>query len=128
MKDVACREQAWCPHVLAAGARLWAVATPTTPHTGTANCSDGDSQVGLHRGKMVAPRQKLDGGWRQRPAAGRRGLDATEDPPIRAAAPPDLLPAAKVGAARACQPVREDIVRTGDGGGGGGGEGVRARR
>lgn len=42
--------------------------------------------------------------------------------------PPDLLPAAKVGAARARQPVREHTHGADGGGGGGGGEGVRARR
>ena len=78
-----------------------------TPHTGTANCRARCSRVGLHRGKMVAPRQKLDGGWRQWAAAGRRGLDATTTPPMRADCGHDLLPAANFGGAKAPQPLRE---------------------
>lgn len=45
------------------GSEALAVATPTTPHTVTANCRAGRGSVGLHRGKMVAPRQqsRVDG-------------------------------------------------------------------
>jgi hypothetical protein len=54
--------------------------------------------VGLHRGKVGAPWQKL--GWWMA-SAGRRRLEATMHPPINTRRVHDLLPAASLGAANA---------------------------
>jgi hypothetical protein len=93
------------------GSEALAVATPARPHRARANCRATRGSVGLHRGFVVAPRQEVEGGWRQRAAAGRRGLDATASPPMRECRAHDLLPAANVGAAIRPQPLRELVSR-----------------
>lgn len=98
---MACSESARCPHVLAAAARRWCVATPTrTPHT-DGELHAGAVLVGLHRGKKAAPCCRLEEDGDRGTTAGRRGLDATTARPISGGSVLDLLPATNVGAANA---------------------------
>lgn len=99
MKDVACREQAWCPHVLAAGRAL-----DSTPHREGELQGRAAARSGYIVGKRWHPGRSLTEDGDSGPAARRRGLDATPRPPITARPPPDLLPAANVGATNAGQP------------------------
>ncbi|KAJ4991074.1 hypothetical protein SVAN01_03424 [Stagonosporopsis vannaccii] len=83
----------------AAATRLWSVATPTAPHTRTANCSP-EWAVGrvTSWNRCCTPVRSLAWDGDSGSPAGRRRLDATEHPPISTDTRHDLLPAASVGA------------------------------